>query len=203
MRELSEILKHLSDVDTSTTADAQYWMDANQNLAKGWTLSVGTQNVLDDINASFAEQFKKHEIDVTKLDQLKFQELLARVDLSPLGKFVTANGIDHHYHVNTGIGDRNFHLKIDLKCIPTVKDQLGNPVAALCFIAAQIQIGTKTIPGVLFKYIGPENLAGQHRLGVRHAMIATNSELGAWLRYVRSMTHDEHLLLLEYEYQIQ
>ncbi len=202
MHELSEILKRVGNLELHEPSNEQYWLDVNLALKKGFELPVPQQNTLDDINGLFTEQFRNQEIDVTNLDLEKFEELLGKVDLSRLGEFITHQGIDHHYHVNTGVGERNFHLHVDLKCIPTTMDEYGNPIASVCFISAKIEIGSRSLACVKTTYIGPADLLDNHRLVLKYASNMTNKTLGAWLRMVRELNYKEHLILLEYQKEI-
>ncbi len=202
MRKLPAILTQVNELSTFTSEDSKYWIDVNLGLKKGFELPVTQQNILDDINGSFTEQFRNQNVDIRKLDVAHFSELLSQVDLTPLGRFITPLGIDHHYHVNAGLGDRKFHLFVDLKCIPTTMDNYGSPVASICFISAKIVIGGETITAILFKYIGPDDLLGIHKLVLNCGVQATNRELGGWLRYVRALTHTEHLTLLDFQSQL-
>ena len=202
MRALSVILKDVNELSNLACVNAQYWIDVNLGLKKGFELPVPQQNILDDINGSFTEQFRNQEVNVRELDQVKFGELLSQVDLTALGGFISLAGIDHHYHVNTGVGDNNFHLKVDLKCIPTVMDEQHNPVGSICFISGEINIGDAVFSSVTIKYIGPNSLFDLHHLIVGYGMRATNQELGDWLRFMRSLTHKEHLILLSHQKEI-
>ena len=203
MRNISEILKQVSSLETCEATNAQYWIDVNLALKKGFELPVPQQNILDEINGSFTEQFRNQEVDISTLDLDTFEELLGKVDLSPLGSFITHQGIDHHYHVNTGVGERNFHLHVDLKCIPTTMDEYGSPAASVCFIAAKIEFGGRSLTCVKTEYIGPVDLMYNHRLVLKYANTMTNQVLGAWLRMVRELNYKEHLVLLEYQKEIQ
>ena len=202
MRNMSEILKRVSSLETCEATNAQYWVDVNLALKKGFELPVPQQNILDEINGSFTEQFRNQEVDISTLDLETFEEFLDKVDLSPLGGFITHQGIDHHYHVNTGVGERNFHLHVDLKCIPTTMDEYGSPVASVCFIAAKIEFGERSLACVKTAHIGPEGLLLNHRLVLKYADNMTNNTLGAWLRMVRELTYKEHLALIEYQKEI-
>lgn len=203
MKNVTEILKRVTDLEVHEPTNAQYWVDVNSSLKKGFELSVPQQNILDEINGSFTEQFRNQDVDIVNLDFMKFEELLSKVDLSRLGGFITHQGIDHHYHVETGVGERSFHLCVDLKCIPTTLDEYGNPVASICFISAKIEIGSRSLACVKTEYIGPADLMHNHRLVLKYANTMTNQVLGTWLRMVRELNYKEHLVLLEYQKEIQ
>lgn len=203
MRQLPEILKAVNELDTLESTNEQYWVDVNLNLKKGFELPVPQQNILDEINSSFTDQFRNQEVNIPNLNLETFEGLLDKVDLTRLGEFISLQGIDHHYHVNTGIDDRNFHLHVDLKCIPTTMNEYGKPVASVCFISAKIEIGSRSLACVKTAYIGPDDLFLNHRLVLKFANNMTNKALGAWLRMVRELGYKEHLTLLNYQKEIQ
>lgn len=202
MRQLPEILKTVNDLDFLASTNDQYWIDANLNLKKGFEYPIPHQNVLDEINGSFTEQFRNQEVNIPELTDVQFAELLNKVDLTPLGIFISRVGVDHHYHVNTGMGENNFHLKVDLKLIPTIMDEYNKTVASICFISGQITIGNKTLFAVTLKYLGVNHLAGLHSVIHNFKYGVSNHELGCWLRFWQTLTHKEHLTLLEYQSQI-
>lgn len=202
MRQLPEILKTVNDLDFLAASNDQYWIDANLNLKKGFEYPIPHQNVLDEINGSFTKQFRNRKVNIPELTDVQFTELLNKVDLTPLGVFISRAGVDHHYHVNTGMGENNFHLKVDLKLIPTIMDEFNSPLASICFISGQITIGDKTLFAVTIKYLGVNYLAGLHSVIHNFKYGVSNHELGCWLRYWRTLTNTEHLTLLEYQSQI-
>lgn len=200
---MSSVINLLSELDTVTNQFAEgdcysrYWVDVNASLTKGYELPAYSQNILDDINETLTEQFRSQTIDVKSITQEQFEKLVQSVDLTNLGQFIGHRGIDHHYHVLTGMYDRTFKLEVDLKCIPTSIDKFNNVVASICFISGKLTVGERVYHDVCIKYIGPTILEEYHSSVIKHGKTATNDQLGKWLRLVRNIKYEEVLKSIE------
>lgn len=196
---MRSVINLLSQLDTTTNqvaegdCNSRYWVDVNASLNKGYELPAYSQNILDDINQTLTEQFRSQTIDVKSITQEDFENLVQSIDLTNLGQFIGYRGIDHHYHVLMGMYDRTFKLDVDLKCIPTSIGQFNNVVASICFISGKLTVCERVYHDVCIKYIGPDILKDYHSSVIKHGKIATNSQLGKWLLWVRTFNYDDVL----------
>lgn len=194
---LPEIIQSFKGLAHKPLSDAEYWCNENLALTKGYELSSALQNILDDINCPFADQFTNQNVDVSTLTQEQFEVLIKAIDLSPLGRFVNHKGVDHHYHVEAGLGSKQFKLELDLKCIPTVLNNHASVVASIGFISAKLIVGDRVFQDLCIQYIGPQELESQHLEILTNGKYASNQYLGAWLKFVRSLSYEEHVNLIE------
>lgn len=216
-RSLSEIKVLTNDITTSLEKQgdmSQYWVDVNEQLNKGFTLSVSLQNMLDDINGSVADQFKKGSVDIPSLTLGNFNQLVKAVELEHLGLFLIRNGVSHHYHCTAG-RDHPWRLEIDLKVLPTIHNKLGEPKAGLCFISVMLVTGDihgtpigqipsngKVLQASKVLYVGPQTVKIRHLPIVTLANSnrpMTNHMLGTWLYTMRHIPYEDHLILIEHD----
>lgn len=212
-----ELVKKLNEAIEKIPDLGQYWIDANDQLTKGYTLPVNLQNLLDDINASLADQFKNGLVDIQSLSLEKINELVKSVELQYLGLFLIRNGVSHHYHCTSGT-THPWRLEIDLKVMPTIHNKLGEPKAAICFMSVTVVTGDiyntpvgqipadgRVYQGSKLIYVGPESVK------VRHAPVLTagnanrpltNEMLGAWLYTMRNISYEDHVILIDHDRQM-
>lgn len=221
VRSFSDIVQHSRNLNEAVEKQGDmsaYWNAANDQLNKGYTLSVGLQNLLDDINTHVSDQFKYGLVDIPSLDLGSFNRLVKGVELDHLGLFLIRNGVSHHYHCTAG-HDHPWRLEIDLKVLPTIHNKLGEPKAGLCFMSAMVMTGdiyntpVGEVPsnGKVFQaskiiYVGPQTVK------IRHAPIITlgntnqpltSHTLGSWLYVMRNISYEDHLVMIEHEQLMQ
>lgn len=219
-RTISDIVPITNEINVAIEKQGdmgQYWIDANEQLSKGYTLSVGQQNLLDDINAMVSHQFKQGLVDIPNLTIGSFNQLVKSVELDHLGLFLVRNGVSHHYHCTAGV-EHPWRLEIDLKVLPTVHNKLGEPKAGLCFISAMVvtgdiygtPVGQIPATGKVFQaskviYIGAETVKIRHLPIITLANSnrpMTNHMLGSWLYFMRNVNYEDHLIMVDHDTQM-
>lgn len=220
-RTISDIVPLTDEINVAIEKQGdmgQYWVDANAQLNKGFTLPVGLQNILDDINANISDPFKDGRIDIRSLTIGSFNQLVKGVNLEHLGLFLIRNGVDHHYHCTAGNANP-WRLEIDLKVLPTIHNKLGEPKAGLCFISVMLvtgdlhgtPVGEISTTGRVLQaskaiYVGPQSVEVRHLPVITLANSnrpMTNHTLGTWLYFMRHVNYEDHLVMIDHDLQMR
>lgn len=210
-QKMETIQQKLEVLHSDTFDSAAYWQHANDGLVHGYNLPVAMQNILDDVNLSFIEALKECGKPIHELSRREVVDIARTTNFDGLEQLITLTGVQHHYHQTAG-ADKQYRVKMDLKIIPTVMNNVGQPIAAVAFISITFETGKiiygESDPGNTFYYIpiiriiGREDLKHSHeplhRLQVTVVPNFTNDLLGFWLKRLRTLDVEELLFLDDY-----